>query len=60
MIERWFRSLKTEQRYPNEYTSSWELCKLINDYIEDYNNIRHHAALDYKVPNNVYFSCFAA
>ncbi len=60
IIERWFHSLKTEQLYPNEYTSPWELRKLINDYVQDYNNIRPHEALDYKVPNEVYFSCFVA
>ena len=40
MIERWFRSLKTEQLYPNEYHSPRELRQLINTYVDDYNNIR--------------------
>lgn len=60
MIERWFRSLKTEQIYPNEYKSPRELRQLINAYIDDYNNIRPHEALDYKAPNDVYYGCFAA
>ena len=48
MIERWFRSLKTEQLYPNEYHSPRELRQLINTYADDYNNIRPHEALGYK------------
>ena len=60
MIERWFRSLKTEQLYPNEYRTPRELRRLINQYVDDYNNIRPHEALGYKVPNEFYFGCFAA
>ena len=60
MIERWFRSLKTEQLYPNEYHSPRELRQLINTYVDDYNNIRTHEALGYKVPNDFYFGSFAA
>ena len=60
MIERWFRSLKTEQIYPNEYDSPRELRKLINDYVDTYNSLRPHEALDYKVPDEIFYSCFAA
>ena len=59
MIERWFRSLKTEAIYPNEYTSPRELRQLINGYVRDYNTIRSHKSLDYKVPNEVYYGAFA-
>lgn len=59
MIECWFRSLKTEAIYPNEYTSPRELRQLINGYVRDYNTIRSHKSLDYKVPNEVYYSSFA-
>jgi len=59
MIERWFRSLKTEAIYPNEYTSPRELRQLINGYVHDYNTIRSHKSLDYKVPNEVYYGAFA-
>ena len=55
MIERWFRSLKTESIYPNEYTSPRELRRLINSYVKDYNTIRPHKALDYKVPDEAYY-----
>lgn len=60
MIERWFRSLKTEQLYPNEYRTPRELRQLINQYVEDYNSIRPHETLGYKVPDEFYFGCFAA
>ena len=60
MIERWFRSLKNEQIYPNEYHSPKELRKLINEYVDAYNRERLHEALDYKVPDVVYYGTFAA
>ena len=60
MIERWFRSLKTEQIYPNEYHSPRELRKLINEYVNAYNRERPHEALGYKVPDAVYYDSFAA
>lgn len=60
MIERWFRSLKTEQIYPNEYVSPRELRILINKYVEEYNKIRPHEALDYQAPDDVYYGVLAA
>ena len=60
MIERWFRSLKTDQIYPNEYKTPRELRTLINRYIDEYNQIRPHEALDYRVPDAVYYGAFAA
>ena len=60
MIERWFRSLKTEQLYPNEYHTPRELRQLINQYVDDYNGIRPHEALGYEVPDKLYFNRFAA
>ena len=60
MIERWFRSLKTEQIYPNEYVSPRELRILINKYVEEYNKIRPHEALNYQAPDDVYYGVLAA
>lgn len=60
MIERWFRSLKTEQIYPNEYHSPKELRKLIGDYVHAYSMERPHEALEYAVPDAVYYGMFAA
>ena len=58
MIERWFRSLKTEAIYPNEFASPRELRQLINSYVKDYNTIRPHESLDYMVPNDAYYGVF--
>ncbi len=60
MIERWFRSLKNEQIYPNEYHSPRELRMLINEYVDAYNRERPHEALGYKVPDAVYYGNFVA
>ena len=58
MIERWFRSLKTEEIYINEYRNLKELRKAIRDYVESYNNQRPDEVLDYKTPEEVYSRCF--
>lgn len=60
MIEHWFRSLKTEQIYPNEYRSPKELRKLIWDYVRAYNTERPNEALEYAVSDTVYYGMFAA
>ena len=60
MIERWFRSLKTELIYINEYRSPKELRLAIRSYIDDYNTLRPHEALDYATPEQVYKASFAA
>ncbi len=59
MIERWFRSLKTEEIYVNEYANPKALRKAIATYIQTYNNERPHEALENRTPNAVYASCFA-
>ena len=58
MIERWFRSLKTENIYINEFHSPKELRQAIRQYVREYNTLRPHEALDYDTPENVYLSCF--
>ncbi len=59
MIERWFRSLKTELIYVNEFRSPRELRRAIRQYIGDYNTLRPHQALGYETPEVVYNGCFA-
>ena len=59
MIERWFRSLKTELIYINEYRSPKELRAAIRSYIDEYNTVRPHEALDYATPEAVYQTSFA-
>lgn len=58
MIERWFRSLKTEMIYVNEFRSPKELRQAIRQYVSAYNTLRPHEALDYETPEDVYLSCF--
>lgn len=60
MIERWFRSLKTEELYVNEYANPRQLRKAIGEYVNTYNNTRPHEALDYATPNEVYTASFAS
>ena len=59
MIERWFRSLKTELIYINEFRSPRELRQAIRQYVCDYNTLRPHQALDYQTPEDAYPACFA-
>lgn len=58
MIERWFRSLKTELIYIEEFNSPKILRKRIKEYILQYNNLRPHEALGNETPQSVYNSCF--
>lgn len=59
MIERWFRSLKTELIYINEFHSPRHLRTQIGQYVHLYNTLRPHQALDYATPEAVFSSCFA-
>ena len=58
MIEWWFRSLKTELIYVNEFTSPRQLRQSIRGYVEDYNCLRPHEALGYATPDEVYGASF--
>ena len=60
MIERWFRSLKTEEIYPKEYRSPKELRKALTEYINLYNQERPHQSLDNATPDKVFYACFAS
>ena len=60
MIERWFRSLKTEKLYINEFNTPKELRIAIREYIDEYNTERPHEALEYRTPKEVYYSKFNA
>ena len=60
LIERWFRSLKTEYVYINDYNSPRELRAGIQEYVQDYNNLRPHQSLNYETPAALYQSSFSA
>lgn len=53
-IERFWRSLKYEDFYLNDYQTVPELREGIRRYIDFYNNRRWHQALGYKTPAMVY------
>ena len=54
-IERFWRSVKREEFYLNDYASVKELKKAVGKYIEFYNYKRWHQSLNYKTPAEVYF-----
>lgn len=53
-VERFWRSLKYECIYLNDYRSIPEVREAIRAYIDFYNNERYHQSLDYKTPLEVY------
>jgi len=58
IIERWFRTLKINNIYINEYTNPHELYVGIREFVERYNFVRPHQSLDCKTPAVVYHGCF--
>lgn len=60
IIERWFRSLKCDNIYVNEYSTPKDLRHGISAYVEEYNNERPHQGLNYRYPVQVFNSIFAA
>lgn len=54
-IERFWRSIKYEEIYLNDYKSMYELRYSIDQYMEKYNSKRLHSRLGNKTPNEVYF-----
>lgn len=59
-IERWFRSLKCDELYINEYASPRALRHGICKYIQQYNTQRPHESLGYEYPIAVYNGHIAA
>jgi putative transposase len=53
-IERFWRTVKYEEIYLNDYKSMSELRYSIDNYIQKYNSRRLHSAIGYKTPNEVY------
>lgn len=54
IIERWFRSLKCDNIYINEYVIPKSLRLGIKDYIVEYNTERPHQSLEYMYPIQVF------
>ena len=53
-IERFWRSIKCERIYLNEYNLIKELKSDVDSYVEFYNYTRIHQSLDYRRPMEVY------
>lgn len=58
IVERWFRSLKTEKIYINEFRTPNELRAGIRDHINEYNSERPREAHDYATPDEIYYGSF--
>lgn len=56
IVERWFRSLKSECLRVDEYETPAELMKLISGYVDQYNSTRPHQSLGYDTPDEWYHS----
>jgi putative transposase len=54
-IERFWRSIKYEEIYLNEYKSIHELRYSINHYMKKYNSRRLHSAIGNRTPDEVYY-----
>jgi len=54
-IERFWRSIKYEEIYLNDYKSMSELRYSIDNYMKKYNSRRLHSAIGNKTPNEVYY-----
>jgi len=56
VIERFWRSLKYEDVYLNDYASKKEAERGINQYMNKYNQRRLHSAIGNRTPNEVYYN----
>jgi len=54
-VERFWRSIKYEEIYLNEFKNIKSLNRAIEKYINTYNRKRLHSAIGYKTPNEIYY-----
>ena len=55
-IERFWRSLKYEDIFLNDYQTMHDLKNGVKRYMDFYNKERYHQSLDYATPDEVYYS----
>ena len=60
IVERWFRSLKSECVKIEGYETPRELRGIIDEYVRKYNDRRLHESLDYETPASWRYSGIAA
>jgi putative transposase len=58
-IERFFRTLKYDEIYLNDYASISELRRGIDEYMRYYNFNRFHSAIGHKKPMNLYLEAIS-
>ena len=56
VIERFWRTLKYENVYLNDYATKKEAERGINEYINKYNRSRLHSTIGNRTPNEVYYN----
>jgi transposase InsO family protein len=54
VIERWFESLKYERLYRHDIATGIDLADHVADFIDEFNTIRPHEALDWRRPLDAY------
>ena len=54
VVERWIESLKYERLYREDIASGVELADSVADFINEYNTVRPHQALDHQRPLDAY------
>lgn len=57
MVERFWRTLKYEEVYLNEYETGWAAKSNIERYMLFYNNDRRHTSLGKMTPSSIYYPC---
>jgi putative transposase len=57
-VERFWRTLKYEDIYLNDYQNMAELKEGLKRYFEFYNSERYHQSLEYQTPDEMYASMF--
>lgn len=56
LIERFWKTVKYEHLYVNDYGSEPELARGLHEYVVFYNNHRLHQSLGYRTPAEVYYA----
>jgi putative transposase len=54
-VERFWRSLKYEELYLNEYTTMSDVKEAVKRYVRFFNTERFHESLNYSTPDQVYY-----
>jgi len=57
-VERLWRTLKYEEIYLKSYDSMIELQESVSRYFDFYNGERFHQSLEYKTPDEIYYTAF--